>query len=1150
MNRVLFALLAILFSVFLTACTSSEEKIQQKRERINFDQNWKFALGHAADTEKDFHFGTDLLFAKSSRTHLSAVNPTFDDSGWRDVTLPHDWAVELPFVEHADFNVMAHGYKPVGGHFPETSIGWYRKSFTIPAADSGNVFSLTFDGIFRDAMIWLNGFYLGNNESGYIGDTYPISDYINFDRENVLVVRVDATQYEGWFYEGAGLYRHVWLNRTPSIFIDDESLFIKTKDRRPKTEIRQKKKDLRSKVIVDVPVVNAGGGDIYVRVVSEVRDRSGGLVAEKKSKRVLVGAKAGEPVVVKNEVVVEDARVWSLEDPYLYRVVNRLIVDGKEVDQTTTRFGIRSIRIDPEKGLFLNGEHIKIKGTNNHQDHAGVGSALPDYLQYYRIQQLKNFGVNAYRASHNPPTPELLDACDSLGMLVMDETRMMNSSEEYMDQFKRLILRDRNHPSVFMWSIGNEEQNIQTTSNGKRIALSMMQLLEQLDPTRTCTYAADLENVFTGINEVIPVRGFNYRHTFREAYHLDHPEQPIVGTEMGSTVTTRGIYAMDSVNCYLPDQDLNAPWWASLAEDWWPGTAVNDWDLGGFIWTGFDYRGEPTPFHWPNISSHFGILDVCGFPKNLAYYYKSWWSDEDVIHISPHWNWTGKEGEPIDVWVNSNADEVELFLNGKSLGAKKMERNSHLKWQVPYEPGKLDAVGKRDGRTFRTNVETSGKAVNVSAMVHKTTMVADGRDATVINIRLVDNKGKTIPTANDLVTFSVTGDARIIGVGNGDPSSHEPDQCKPGEWQRHLFNGYCQVILQAGTTTGAVTFTAKSEGLWPEEIGIHLVSPDSVRVYDPVSFDPEEAALKENTKMIGADISFLPQLEARGIKFSENGVEGDPMAIMKGHGFNWIRLRLFNNPENEQGYAPGEGWCDLGNTLLMAKRIKENGMQFLLDFHYSDTWADPGKQFKPKSWEGLEFNALRDALEQYTQRVVAALAEQGTPPDMVQIGNEINHGMVWPDGHIWHPGQLAELFKAGVAGVMAVDSSIQIMAHLALGGQHDETVFWLDQMLSRGVEFDVLGLSFYPRWHGELADLKNNITKLIDLYPFPINIVEYSHLKQETNDLAFSEFKERVNGTFIWEPLSTWESIFTWEGQSKENILIYDQFAKANQNTR
>ena len=306
--------------------------------------------------------------------------------------------------------------------------------------------------------------------------------------------------------------------------------------------------------------------------------------------------------------------------------------------QHSHRFGVRSFRFDATQGFFLNGKHVKLQGTNNHQDHAGVGSAFPDYLQYYRMRLLKNMGVNAYRTSHNPPTPALLDACDSLGMLVMDETRLLNSSPEYINQFERMVLRDRNHASIFLWSIGNEEGWIQTIGTGKRIAQTLMAKQKELDPTRTSTYAADVPNVFRGVNEVIPIRGFNYRQFAVADYHRDHPNQPILGTEMGSTVTTRGIYIKDSIRGYVPDQDITAPWWASKAEDWWKLAAENAYWMGGFVWTGFDYRGEPTPYRWPNINSHFGIMDMCGFPKNIYYYYQSWWTDKDVLHISPHWN--------------------------------------------------------------------------------------------------------------------------------------------------------------------------------------------------------------------------------------------------------------------------------------------------------------------------------------------------------------------------------------------------------------------------------------------------------------------------------------------------------------------------------
>lgn len=790
---------------------------QDNRKRINFDNGWRFHFGHAADPEKDFNYSVANIFSKSGKAETTAIDTKFDDSKWQLLNLPHDWAVDLPFVESENFDVMAHGYKPVGGLFPETSIGWYRKNFTIASADSGKRFSIQFDGVFRNSKVWLNGFYLGTNESGYMGFTYDVTDYVDFKNENVLVVRVDATQYEGWFYEGAGIYRHVWLNQFNNIHIVENGVFTYTTV-----------KDKSAMVHAETTVKNTCDKEVTSTLTTFVSDRNGKQVGTPEVTTITLGARQSKTFEQQVEIIVP--KLWSLEEPYLYKIHSIIKINDQVVDRLKTRFGIRTIEIAKNNSLLLNGKPIKIQGVNCHQDHAGVGSALPDYLQYYRIRLLKEMGTNAYRASHNPPTPELLDACDSLGMLVMDETRLLNSSPEYMDQFARLIRRDRNHASVFMWSIGNEEGYVQRNSFGKRIALSMLALQRELDPTRTSTYAADLGNEFTGINEVIPVRGFNYREKFIVPYHGDHPDQPIVGTEMGSTVTTRGVYEVDSVRGYLPDQDIHAPWWASTAEAWWPIAADNPWMMGGFIWTGFDYRGEPTPFKWPNINSHFGVMDMCGFPKNIYYYYQSWWTNKDVLHITPHWNWKGKEGTPIEVWVNSNADQVELFLNGKSLGKKTMTRNSHLKWMVPYKAGTLEAVGFKNGRKFKTSIQTTGEPSEIMLIPDRKIVAADGKDGTVINVVVKDNKGREIPDASNLIKFSVSGEAKAIGVGNGDPSSHEPDRFPGGVSQRKLFNGKCQLILQAGNISQNVQVEASSEGLKSATLTIECKDPGEMKV--------------------------------------------------------------------------------------------------------------------------------------------------------------------------------------------------------------------------------------------------------------------------------------------------------------------------------
>ncbi|MFA5973819.1 MAG: beta-galactosidase GalA [Lentimicrobiaceae bacterium] len=1104
-----------------------------QREKINFDRDWKFHLGHAADPAKDFNFKVANIFSKSGKAEGTAIDPKFDDKDWRTLDLPHDWAVELPFVNSYNFDVMAHGYKPIGGLFPQNSVGWYRKPFTIAKSDSGQRFAIQFDGVFRDAMVWVNGFYLGTNQSGYLGMNYDITDYINFDKSNVIVVRVDATQYEGWFYEGAGIYRHVWLQHYNNLHIAQDGVFVFTDV-----------KGNLAKVFVETTIENQTLAKAGCTVETVILDQDGNRLTQSAAQPISLAV--NEKKQVKQQVTLKSPRLWSLEDPYQYKVVCIVKAGTKIIDQLTTKLGVRTIQIDAAKGVILNGKHIKIKGVNCHQDHAGVGSALPDYLQYYRIELLKQLGVNAYRTSHNAPTPELLEACDSLGMLVLDETRLLNSSPEYMGQFERLIRRDRNHPSVFMWSIGNEEGYIQQNSVGKRLALSSIAEQKELDPTRTSTYAADLGNVFTGINEVIPVRGFNYRVAGIKPYHLDHPTQPIIGTEMGSTVTTRGIYIKDTINGYVPDQDITAPWWASKAEDWWPVAAENNWMMGGFVWTGLDYRGEPTPYQWPNINSHFGIMDVCGFPKNIYYYYQSWWTGYDVLHISPHWNWKGMEGQPIDVWVNTNADTVELFLNGKTLGKKEMPLNSHLQWTVPYEPGTLKAIAVKKGRILTTSIETTDEPFELMVTPTKTTLFADGRDVSVLNISVIDKKGREVPDAQNLVTFSLKGNAKIIGVGNGDPSSHEPDKCPDSNWQRKLFNGKCQLILQTGYSADILKLEAKSEGIRPASTEIHSILPfPAVKTPGVNKPGAKNQLPKKNIgKMLGADISFLPQLEDRGMKFYDKDQQKDAIEILKDHGFNYVRLRIFNNPSTEKGYSPGKGFCDLEHTKQMALRVKKAGLKLLLDFHYSDYWADPQQQNKPSAWEGMDFNQLTAALKDYTKTVLLALKAQGTLPDMVQIGNEINHGMVWPEGHIGNPDNLAALIKAGIEGVKEVDPSIIIMLHIALGGQNAESVFWLDNMFARGVDCDIIGLSYYPRWHGTLNDLNYNLNDLIRRYNKYVNVVEYSHKKGEVNDIAFNLPGNKGTGTFIWEPLSTWESVFDKSGKSNELLNIYDEISR------
>ncbi len=767
------------------------------REKLSMDRNWKFHFGDASDTKNDFNYNINYNFSKAGAAK-GAIAMDFNDSSWRSLDLPHDWAVEQEFVNIKDDGLQDHGFKAVGGLFPKTSIGWYRKQFFVAARDSGNKFNIHFDGVFRNCKVYLNGHYLGSNESGYSEFCLDVTDYLSFRKKNVLVVRVDASQYEGWFYEGAGIYRHVWLEHFNPLHVAEYG-----------TSVSAAVADTVATVSVETKIQNNNFARARSNVQYYIIDKNGNRITGSTIEGVSVNN--GDTKKMMYHFKVNNPTLWSLENPYCYKLITLIKQNEITVDSVSTTFGIRTIKMDANKGLFLNGKPIKIYGVNCHQDHAGVGSALPDALQYYRIKLLKEMGVNAYRTSHNPPTPELLQACDELGMLVLDENRLIGTSAEYMSQFTRLIERDKNHPSVFMWNIGNEEGWIHGNDVGRRLAQTLIQKQKELDPTRTCTYAADNGNSWTGINEVIPVRGFNYRIPAIDDYHAAHPNQPVYGSETGSTVTTRGIYITDKVNGYVPDYDSTHPWWSSTAEEWWKPNANKDWFMGGFVWTGFDYRGEPTPYGWPCINSHFGIMDVCGFPKNIYYYYQSWWSDKDVLHISPHWNHTA--GDSINVWVNSNADEVELKLNGKSLGKKLMERNSHLQWKVKYASGKLEAFGKRNGKKLYTKVETVGAPYKIVMTPDRNEINADGEDVCVMNVAVTDKEGREVPTAMNLIKFSAEGTGKIIGVGNGNPSSHEADKYFDNNWQRKLFNGKCQVIIQSKHAEGNCQFVASGEGL-------------------------------------------------------------------------------------------------------------------------------------------------------------------------------------------------------------------------------------------------------------------------------------------------------------------------------------------------
>ena len=763
------------------------------RERLRLDPSWRFLLGHGADPGPEFGAGNGNAFTKSGDL-FPPSNPKFDDSSWRAVDLPHDWAVDLPFVN--DPRLVSWGFKPLHRAYPDTSVGWYRKIFAIPASDVGRRLAIEFDGVFRDCMVALNGHLLGRNLSGYVPFRFDVTDVANYGGDNVLVVRVDASDHEGWFYEGAGIYRHVWLVKANAVHVPQYGTHV-TSDVPAST----------ASLHIVTEIDNEADAAVSCRVVSTVLDPAGNTAATARSAMLRVDPWGrGE---ARNELRIGAPELWSPDTPHLYTLVTTIEVGGATVDRYETPFGIRTIRFDAERGFLLNGQRVEIKGTCNHQDHAGVGAALPDRLQHYRIERLKEMGCNAYRTSHNAPTAELLDACDRLGMLVLDETRMFSSSDEGLSQLERMIRRDRNRPSVIAWSIGNEEWNDQGTERGARIASAMKRLVRRLDPSRPVTAAMD-QQWGKGISNVTDVQGLNYHHTSVDAWRAAHPRQPALGSEVGSTVSTRGVYVNDKEKGYVSAYDVNAPTWASLAEAWWSHYAVRLWLAGGFVWTGFDYRGEPTPYEWPCINSHFGILDVCGFPKDNFYYYQSWWSNHPVLHLFPHWNWSGREGQEIDVWCHTNLERVELFLNGRSLGARDVPRNSHAAWKVPYAPGTLEAKGYRGGQQLLVaKRETTGPATRIALRPDRDRIAADGEDVSIVAAEVMDAEGRLIPVASDEITFRVAGSGRLIGVGNGDPSSHESDRGPV----RHAFNGLCMALVQASRQVGVLRIEATAPGL-------------------------------------------------------------------------------------------------------------------------------------------------------------------------------------------------------------------------------------------------------------------------------------------------------------------------------------------------
>lgn len=726
--------------------------------KVNFNGSWEFCFDKDLDAYNKY--GLNKYIGASG-----AASRFYDNSNWEKITLPHDWAVAMQ--PSLDASTMA-GARP-NTHYHRCmtekrseaedirEVAWYRKQFFAPAEWKDKRIFIEFEGVFRDAAVWVNGEYQYRHFSGYTSFTLEITDHIVFGEDNGVAVRVNSENNEGWWYEGSGIYRNV------NLYIAAPTYF-----KRNKTFVRAA---VDGTVSVSGVLVNDEGCGKSTEIEYRVLDRDGKEVAGVRS---AVELSAFSETQVAATLSIDNPTLWDLSEPYLYTLV--MSVEGEE---ERVRFGVRSVGFDANRGFLLNGKPVKVRGACVHQDLGGVGVALTDNLIYYKIARLKEMGCNAYRSSHHAPSPVLLDACDELGMLVMDETRTFGTSVEAVKQLTDLIERDRNHPSVFIWSLGNEEFDVQNSEWSARLMQKMTRLTKDLDDTRPVTYSGNNGDNFTGANGVSEVRGVNYiRNQGRTAefanwldqYHYDHPEQPIIGTEESSYVLSRGGAVNDFGSGKLDSTGNVTMRWGSTPKGWVKFMEQRDYFAGSFMWTGFDYRGETNPFYTTNNSSSFGTIDLCGMAKPPFYYYKAWWTDEPVLKLTPHWN--GKKGDTLTVAVMTNCERITLSLNGKPVCEQAVEKFDMPVFSLDFEPGTLEVTGVKSGKTYRDSLTTHGKTAALT--VSKAWDCGDGGIG-IYEVSAFDADGNPCYTANDGIEYTVSG-GELVGVGNGDPARWEREQ--------------------------------------------------------------------------------------------------------------------------------------------------------------------------------------------------------------------------------------------------------------------------------------------------------------------------------------------------------------------------------------
>lgn len=752
---------------------------------MNMDRAWHFFLGDIARDEANSH-SNSYSRCKAGNV-VGPGGKKWNDRDWRVVDLPHDYFAESDFLPE---NLISHGYRT-------RNNAWYRKSFLLDESLEGKELILCFEGTAVNAEFYFNGSLMARSFSAYTETVFDITDRAYFDgRPNVLAVYIKGFETEGWWYEGAGIYRHVKLYVKDKLHIAHNGIFGKP--------VLKKGTKNSWNVEVETVLENSNYSAANACVRAKILDGDH-VICESISPSTCCDSASRKTVLQK--LSVSRPKRWDVDNPKLYILKVEVIKDGVTVDEESVRIGFRTFGVDADKGFFLNGRQLKIKGTCNHQDHAGVGVAVPDSVQYYRIKRLKEMGTNAYRCAHNLPTKEVLDACDELGLIVMDENRRFESRDEVLQYLDIMVRRDRNHPSVIFWSLFNEEP-LQNTEEGARIYRRMRSVVEHLDDSRLITGA--INGSMEGAGMEMDVTGINYNIPKIEEMHRLHPEQPIIGAENNSAVTTRGCYISDKENAQvLNNYDEEVVSWGQSIRETWDFTRKNDYFAGIFIWTGFDYRGEPTPFTWPSVSSQFGIMDTCGFPKDSFYFNKACFTDKPMVHLLPHWNW--KKGDKVRVMAVSNCDEVELFLNGRSLGRKSNDIcNDNAEWTVDYERGRIMAKAYKNGRCVaKTEQRTAGKPYAICALPDNTVIKNDGHDTAVLNYCVVDKRGVVVPYADNLIHFEVIGDGFVRGVGNGDPNSHESD-IKP---YRKAYCGWCQALITAKTGGEKLSVRAYADGL-------------------------------------------------------------------------------------------------------------------------------------------------------------------------------------------------------------------------------------------------------------------------------------------------------------------------------------------------